>query len=457
MTDSKALEFTTNKDDIINKKPSILNITKNLMKYKNDEEKNSQDSDRKDSFEKKMDDLILPKRISAENDKFIEEIDGVFDSPLSDKKYPFWVWLLALIALINSGFLGPFYLMVDANKIVKAGWRQLMTAFLMIPLAVYEYKRGDGGLYQRKVLLDLHVIKKIVVAAFFHGIWTITFAYSINYTSMAHVYILNNLDIFVNCFLKICRREKISTYEKIGFLLTIVGIIVLYLDNFSGEGSKNPDFSTISLAAMLINGNTVAFLGSVAAAFYLWTCYGITEDYPSWFGIAMINLLSSFFQLAYCLVIEGSSFDAQTDNGIFGLFTMRWFFVHIGIALVTGIGCFCLLIIVSRIFIPIHYHFLLHLEPVSGALITYFLGLQNLPGIWTWVSLVVVIVALTIILVGKNQTEAQDFELDDAYLNMTTGNEKDSFPKPRSSLHLLGRESNIEFKLYNSKRNQKNF
>jgi len=455
MTDSKALEFTSNKEDIMNKKPSILNITKNLMKYKNDEEKNSQDSDHKDSFEKKMDDLILPKRLT-ENDKFIEEIDGVFDSPLSNKKYPYWVWLLALIALINSGFLGPFYLMVDANRIVKAGWRQMMTAFLLIPLTIYEFKKGDGGLYQKKVLLDFHVIKKIVIAAFFHAIWTITFAYSINFTSMAHVYILNNLDIFVNCFLKICRREKISTYEKIGFLLTIVGIIVLYLDNYPSDGSKNPDFSTISLTSMLLNGNTIAFLGSVAAAFYLWTCYGITEDYPSWLGITLINLLSSVFQLIYCLIFEGSSFDNQTYNGIFGLFTWTWFFIHIGIALVTGIGCFCLLIIISRIFIPLHYHFLLHLEPVSGALITYLLGLQGMPGVWTWISLLIVIIALTIILVGKNQTEAQDFELDDAYLNMNTQNEKDSFPK-RSSLHLMGRESNIEFKLYNSKRNQKNF
>jgi hypothetical protein len=160
--------------------------------------------------------------------------------------------------------------------------------------------------------------------------------------------------------------------------------------------------------------------------------------------------------MIFCLVFEGSTFDTQTENGIFGLFTFKWFFIHIGIALVTGIGCFCLLIIISRIFTPLHYHFLLHLEPVSGALITYLLGLQALPGIWTWISLVVVIIALTIILVGKNQTEAQDFELDDAYINMATSNEKESSPK-RTSLHLMGRESNIEFKLYNSKRNQKNF
>ena len=455
MTDSKALEFTSNKDDVLNKKNSILNITKNLMRYKNDDEKHSQDSDHNNSLDKKLDDLILPKKLSApENDKLLAEIDGVYDSPLASKKYPIWVWILAIIALINSGFIGPFLLMIDANRIVKAGWRQMMTAFLLIPLMLYEYKRGDSSLYQSKVLFDLKVIRKMVIAAFFHGIWTITFAYSINFTSITHVYILNNLDIFINCFFKIFRREKISTLEKIGFLITIIGIILLYIDN-TFDGAKTPDFTEISLSNILFNGNTIAFLGSIAGAFYLLTCYGITEDYPSWLGITIINFLSSIFQLAYSVLFESASFDSDTYYGVFGLFTLRWFFIHIGISLITGIGCFCLMIIISRIFIPLHYHFLLHLEPVSGSIMTYLLGLQMLPGLWTSISLIVIIVASTIILVGKNQIEAQDFELDDAYLTLNTAHDRESLPK-RTSLHLLGRESNIEFKLYNSKRNQKN-
>jgi len=449
------LEFTSNKDDILNKKNSIQNITKNLIKYKNDEERHSQDSDHRDSLDKKIDDLLLPKRLSApENDKFLEEIDGVFESRLSSKRYPIWVWLLAIIALINSGFLGPFLLMIDANRIVKAGWRQMMTAFLLVPLMIYEYKRGDSSLYQRKVLFDMQVIRKMILAAFLHSLWTITFAYSINFTSMTHVYILNNLDIFINCLMKIFRRDRMSILEKVGFLFTIIGIVILYLDH-SFEGST-PDFSALSSVSVLLNGNSIAFLGSVAGTFYLWTCYGITEDYPSWLGITIINFLSSIFQLIYSLLFENATFDSSIQNGVFGLFTFKWFFIHIGISLVTGIGCFCLMIIISRIFTPLHYHLLLNLAPVSGALISYFFGLQMLPGLWTWISLGVIIVALTIILMGKNQMDAQDFELDDAYLTLNTAYDRESLPR-RNSLHLLGRESNIEFKLYNSKRNQNNF
>lgn len=455
MSDSKTLEYTSNKDDIFSKKISIQDITRHPIKYKNEDDRYPK-NERKESLDKKMEEILLQKRVSMPgNDKFLEDLDGVFDSPLANKKYPIWAWIVAVIALINSGFIGPFLLMVNANIVVKAGWRQMMTAFLLIPLALYEYKKGTSNLYQRSVLFDFKVLRKMLLASLFHAIWTITFAYSINYTCMTHVYILNNMDIFINCFLKLIRGEKTSNLEKVGLFITIIGIITLYLDNdFEG---KVPDFASLSLFSKLFKGNTIAFIGSIATSLYLWTCYRITEEYPSWLGITLINFLSSILQLIFCLIFESSTFDTSTENGIFGLFTFKWFFIHIGIAFITGIGCFCLLIVISRIFIPLHYHFILNLEPISGALVAYFFGLQMLPGLWTWISLCVIIVALTIILVGKNQMEAQDFELDDAYLTMNTVYDRESFLPKRNSLHLLGRESNIEFKLYNSKRNQNKF
>lgn len=457
MSDTKSLEYTSNKDEIFNNKLSVHEIAKRPIRYKSEEEKMTPLHERKKSYEKKMEELLLAKKTSnnIENNLIEEDIDGVFDSPLSNKKYPLWVWIVAIIALINSGFIGPFLLLINANIIVKASWRQLMTAFILIPIAIFEYKKSDRSLYQRSIIFDFKILRKMLLASLFHAIWTITFAYSINYTSMTHVYILNNLDIFINCFLKFIRREKSSNFEKVGFVITIIGIIGIYLDN-NFEG-KSPDFSQMSLFSKLFQGNTVALLGSIATTFYLWTCYRITEEYPSWLGITLINFLSSVFQMIYCLIFEQSTLDNSVDNGIFGLFTTKWFFIHIGIALVTGIGCFCLMIVISRIFIPLHYHFILNLEPISGALITYFFGLQMLPGLWTWISLFVIVLALTIILIGKNQIEAQDFELDDAYLTMNTAYDRESFLPRRTSLHLMGRESNIEFKMYNSKRNQRKF
>lgn len=393
-----------------------------------------------------------PKDLPAEefkiekNDLQLEEISG---SWLEKKKYPFYIWVVIIVALINSGFLGPFLIIVKANEIVKAGWRQLMTAILIIPIAVYEKFVTDKELYKFDVLFNRAVVNKLIIAAFFHSLWIISFAYSINYTSMTHVYILNNMDVFIYCIFKMIKREKISGYEKFGFSMTLIGILLIYIDKdilfFTKE---SPEYS------LILKGNTIALLGSISAALYLSSCYGITEDYPSWLGLTLINILSSINQLLFALIFNSATFDTNEYSGIFGLFTKRWFLIHIGISLLTGFGCYCLLILISKKLSPLHHNFILNLEPLSGALMTFLFGLENLPGILTWISMLIIIIALTAISLGRTQSDLQDIDFDDIYFNASIY-DKDRFSLgKRTSGVLLGRESNIEFKLFNSKKNK---
>jgi drug/metabolite transporter (DMT)-like permease len=381
-----------------------------------------------------------------ENELKLEENSN---SWLEKKKYPFYIWIVIIVALINSGFLGPFLMIVEANEIVKAGWRQLMTAILIIPIAVYEKFITDKELYKFEVLFNKAVVNKLIIAAFFHSIWIISFAYSINYTSMTQVYILNNMDVFIYCFFKMIKREKISGYEKFGFSLTIIGVILIYINTDILFFTKDtPDY------ALIAKGNTIALLGSIAAALYLSSCHGITEEYPSWLGLTLINILSAINQLLFALIFYSATFDTDEFSGIFGVFTKRWFLTHIGISFLTGIGCYCLLIIISQKLSPLHYNFILNLEPLSGALMTFFFGLENLPGILTWIAMIIIIISLTTISLGRAQSDIQDIDFDDIYFNDSIYyKDKNSFAKKTSGV-LLGRESNIEFKLFNSKRNK---
>ena len=308
---------------------------------------------------------------------------------------------------MSSGFYGPLFLLItSSDKLVKVFWRQLMTTFLLIPVAFCEKRIEIKHDFNRYKLI------KVVMAGLIHGVWMMLYGYSLNFTSMTHVYILNNMDIlFINGY-KIVTHNKISRLEIAGMTMIVISIILLGIDrdiNFLSEAHLN--YNNLSATESFFKGDCIAFIAGIMFVIYLTIVDTYELNSPFWLCGMLISLFSACFQMIICWIF-GASWNIDENTGIFGLFTNQWFFIHIIIAIIAGVFYFMFMGIIKKNFEGYTYRFIINLTPISAAVVTFFLGLENLPCVLVWICVFLMIVAGWLIVSGKKKSEGLEFELN---------------------------------------------
>lgn len=132
--------------------------------------------------------------------------------------------------------------------------------------------------------------------------------------------------------------------------------MVFFDHRFKSFDKTSVDFTNLSYMQIVLRGDLVALLGSVAATLHLVWCEKLTEDYPKWLSFNLLYFFSTFFQLIFSLLIEHSTINANPTTGIFGVFTTQQILINIIMSLVTGIFCSAFFIILKFIFIELHYN-----------------------------------------------------------------------------------------------------
>ena len=385
-------EYTANKNEILNKKSSIVNFSKKLFKYHENETPES-DATKTDSFMQNLNEVLLYSKSRNSDPK----------KPDS-KSLKIILYLVIVFFLISSCFFGPFFLLITSKIFVKVFWRQLMTTFLLFPIALCERKIETVNDFSMRKFL------KLIIAALFHAIWMILFGFSLHFTSMTHVYILNNMDILFMNLSKLFTNKKISKLEVCGMLMLIISIILIGLDRTMGFLSES-HIGDLTASEMFFKGDCLALLAAIAFVIYTFFIDNYELNSPFWFCGMFVSLFSSFFQMIICWMF-GSSWDNEEINGIFGLFSGEWFFIHILYALISGIFFFMFMGIIKKKFEDSTYRFILNLTPICAALMTYWLDLEEIPGILIWICIILTIVAGMLIVSGKKDSEGLEFELN---------------------------------------------
>ena len=140
-----------------------------------------------------------------------EKISPNYPNSPRDKKYNKlkWIgWLLLAITVLNSSCVGPFFLYLDCNNLLKSSWRLLMTCILLIPFVLYEYYLNpiERAKYSKNNLTNPKTLIKIFISTFANSLWTTAFVYALQSTSVSHAVLLGNCHALIIVLYKIIKR-----------------------------------------------------------------------------------------------------------------------------------------------------------------------------------------------------------------------------------------------------------
>lgn len=97
----------------------------------------------------------------------------------------------------------------------------------------------------------------------------------------------------------------------------------------------------------------------------------------------------------------GCSFGTNPD-GVFALFTLKYFFIYLGIALFSGIGLYLSYIYIARFFEPIVSASALLFEPIIATILIYFFNIEFLPGPFACLGYVFILPGQFLIILARH-------------------------------------------------------
>ncbi len=157
---------------------------------------------------------------------------------------------IMMIGMIASGFSPIFVKLGTMDPFILASYRQLLAAFLLIPLFIRDMKQNNRPFHIRQVtpsilpglLLGLHFILWITGARLIPG----------GHSSV----IVTMGPVFMPFVMFLMLREKITKVELTGSVLALSGVFFL--------GTKDSEF-----ASQYIKGDILVFLAMILVTLYL--------------------------------------------------------------------------------------------------------------------------------------------------------------------------------------------
>lgn len=376
------LEFSTNKGEILNKKSSIVHLSKRVFKYQDQDPISTEpDPSRPEKFLENLNEILLGTQ-SGTRDSLAKKPDPpIFKCILS---------LMVIFFVCSGGFFGPFYLLVGANEFVRIFWRQAMTTILLVPIAFCERRM------EVKHDISHEKLFKALILGVVHALWSLGFGLSVNSTSMMHVYLMNGLDVLFLSVFRAFTSSKMIRLEMLGVFGLGITIVLTLVDKAGPSG---------------FGGDFLALAAGLVLACYSYSIEKYELNSPFWLCSLIISLFSSVLLMIIGGVC-GGTWDLDENTGVFGLFTQKWFFIHIIISLSAGIFYFSFLNVLRKHYEETVIRVLLGLITFLGGFLNYFLGFEGIPSVLSLVAGGIAIVAGVLVLTAKRKSEGLEFELD---------------------------------------------
>jgi len=157
-------------------------------------------------------------------------------------------------------------------------------------------------------------------------------------------------------------------------------------------------------------GDLVAFLGALAMAIYLVIGRRIRAWCPVWMYVFPVVGMSVVTTVSATLLFEAATVTGLTTTSVFGFLSPKyiWYSIYLGGG--AGVGGHTLINTLLKYISPVVIATALLMEPLVGCLIGSVLGVQELPGIWTWVGGVVLMVGLLLVTFAENRKSKDKIE-----------------------------------------------
>ena len=299
-------------------------------------------------------------------------------------KAPPLVWGLLVVAVLGVSSAGAILSYLDEiPPIMRASWRLQITVIMLAPLAIYQYRQMDDiskiKLTEKRTL---YIILGSGVALCAHfGAWTT----SLDHTSIAHslLFVTSHPIIIVVGTAILIRRPHIL--ETSGALVGLTGAAITLLD------AKNSGEVTLF-------GDLLAFAGAVTVVGYIVAGRILRKWMPVFVYALPVTLIGALLLIPISILLgENTSPIGWLTSDLLAWFVTLAFLA--GIVGHTGLNA-CL-----RWLPPLTISFAVTLEPIIGTLIGWLFFDESIPGRWTWIGGLILILGILLVIKGGDEIE----------------------------------------------------
>ncbi|KAL4426749.1 hypothetical protein ABPG74_006527 [Tetrahymena malaccensis] len=361
------------------------------------------------------------KKIQIEqNEKLLKEQEDITSQILSgnlrlvhfSKKIPRYIpWLVLSISVILGASIPTSILVIDASRYVKAFWRFQMTVFWIIPFCIYEYFDASYQRYYKcAYIFQLDNLKQSYISSLGSSIWFTFILFSFDYTSVSHAMLLGSLsNFFMSAIRTFKRGSKKIELEVVGLTLVIIGVLLVFVDSITMDelqsdkryqGFDMVDFLNKPWWVRIIVGDFLCLLTSFIVCRFGMLKKDDQMIYPTYLNLLIMSIFTAMNMFLVSLV-TGCTFSRDPD-GVFALFTLKYFFIYLAIALFSGLGLFLSYIYISKFFEPIVSASAYLFEPIVATILIYMFNIEFLPGPFACLGYVFVLPGQFLILLTRH-------------------------------------------------------
>lgn len=299
------------------------------------------------------------------------------------------VWLVLGVAICGVSSAGAIFTHVDeVPPLLRASWRLQLTALILAPLALWQYNSIEED--DKKKLFNPSTIKILVGSGIFLALHFGFWVTSLDYTSLTHSLLFvtaHPLVILIGMFYFV---RKPNRMELVGGIAAFTGAAISMLDAGDVQGDRS----------VTVFGDQLAFFGAVFVVGYI-VCGRILREWMPLFVYAFpVTLIGGLLLLPASWLLE-SDFSTFGAFGYFSHHTLWWFVLLAFIAGILGhTGLNYCLKYVSPLLISIS----VTLEPVLGSLIGWMFFSTGIPGLWTWIGGLILMLGIISIVYGEHLT-----------------------------------------------------
>ena len=306
---------------------------------------------------------------------------------------PVHAWVILSIAVLAVSSAGAiFKMMGDITPILRASWRLQATSIVLFPLFIWQLRTTEFT-WQKSTIWIVLGSGTCLWIHFASWVW------SLDHTSLTHSLLFVTAHPLIIVTGMFALRMNPHGWEVWGAILGVLGAIIAVQDAGSGE--------------VTLLGDAAAFVGAIAIVGYLAAGRVLrgNQGMPLFLYAFPVTAIAGIQLSLHAMVSEGATLDmAVVDSSLLGWSDGAWILlvgylaIGPGLAGHTGINASLrwlppLVISVSVVF-----------EPLLGGFLGWFLGVESIPNLWTWIGGPFMIAGMSLAIVGTNHrlTQMQD-------------------------------------------------
>lgn len=209
------------------------------------------------------------------------------------------------------------------------------------------------------------------------------------YTIMSHANLFSSLCGIIIVVARLLTFQKVTQVEIVGAFVSVIGCILTTFDN---KARKIDDSDQ-----NIMLGNSLAALSSVFATVYLIRGAELSKKLPHIQNLILMTFMTNLiFFCAGPFVFPGNfTFTMDLSTGVFGWIADKNFlYSFFVLSAINGCGTLGLQLLAMKYFSPVIVGTMMLLEPVFSQIYGIALGLDEYPGILTYVGGIIVLAGL---------------------------------------------------------------